>query len=544
MALHVIRPTKHPKTGIYRMRGRYPAELAEIYGRTEFKVSLGTKDADEARAKAPAVMEDLEKRWRRDSLAFATARAREAGDEPLDLTTRQIEALAGEIYRAYVARFRDDPGSADDWRRKLQEDLRISGVIAERRSMHGWQLSQMRWASLVRSHLADRRLIASLDSTHKLTSAVFRHMKAAHEQLLRNAEGDYTPDHYEARFPTWEAPASERTLDAIFDAYADQAELAPSTRARFKSVIKRLLDEHIRQDDFGAITQDKLITWKDQLLREGLASRTVRDVHIAAVKAACSWAVAHKRLPSNPALGVKVSVKKKKQNRTQKGYTFEEATLVLTAAARVVDDGRLAKDRYAARRWAPWLCAYSGARINEITQLRAEDVFTATDEDTVDPVWMLRITPEAGSLKTGMARDVALHSHLIEQGFLDYVRDVGKGPLFYDPGRARGGSAVHPIYKKTGERLAQWVRSLGVKDPDLAPNHGWRHRFKTICLSKGIEEVVVNRILGHAESEVGQKYGDVWPSVSRAAIEKIPRYAIETPQRREVPRTDLRLVVS
>ncbi|MEC5293197.1 hypothetical protein, partial [Aurantimonas sp. C2-3-R2] len=26
------------------------------------------------------------------------------------------------------------------------------------------------------------------------------------------------------------------------------------------------------------------------------------------------------------------------------------------------------------RRWVPWICAYTGARVNEITQLRRQDI--------------------------------------------------------------------------------------------------------------------------------------------------------------------------
>jgi hypothetical protein len=56
------------------------------------------------------------------------------------------------------------------------------------------------------------------------------------------------------------------------------------------------------------------------------------------------------------------------------------------------------------------------------------------------------------------------------------LRPRGTRPLFYDPARSRGGSDANPHYKKVGERIAEWVRSLGI-DVRVAPNHGWRHRF-------------------------------------------------------------------
>ena len=58
----------------------------------------------------------------------------------------------------------------------------------------------------------------------------------------------------------------------------------------------------------------------------------------------------------------------------------------------------------------------TGARVNEFSQLRKKDV------QQVDGIWTVRITPEAGTVKTNEARVVPLHEHLIQQGFLDMVK--------------------------------------------------------------------------------------------------------------------------
>jgi hypothetical protein len=44
----------------------------------------------------------------------------------------------------------------------------------------------------------------------------------------------------------------------------------------------------------------------------------------------------------------------------------------------------------ATRRWVPWICAYSGARAGEITQLRSQNVIEQGGTKA------LRITPDAG----------------------------------------------------------------------------------------------------------------------------------------------------
>ena len=114
----------------------------------------------------------------------------------------------------------------------------------------------------------------------------------------------------------------------------------------------------------------------------------------------------------------------------------------------------------AARRWVPWICAYTGARVNEITQL------TPADFGIEEGFHYIRL--DATATKTRDYRKVPLHEHLLEEGLLNYVRSRGKRPLFYDPKRSRGGDGLH--FRKVGERLAEWVRNtVGVVDKEVQP---------------------------------------------------------------------------
>lgn len=165
----------------------------------------------------------------------------------------------------------------------------------------------------------------------------------------------------------------------------------------------------------------------------------------------------------------------------------------------------------------PWTCAYTGARVNEITPLTSRDLVRR------DGIWMIRI--RGANNKSRTFREVPLHSHLIEQGLLDCAKSRGSRPPFYDPRRSRGGKDSNPHHKKVGERLAEWVRSLGI-DEGVAPNHGWRHRFSSIARFVGMPEDVRNIIQGHAGARVADHYGETWPLVALREIEKLPRYLI------------------
>jgi integrase len=81
-----------------------------------------------------------------------------------------------------------------------------------------------------------------------------------------------------------------------------------------------------------------------------------------------------------------------------------------------------------------------------------------------------------------------------------------------------------PRYVKAREHVAAWVRSLGVNDPELSPNHAWRHTFKALGFRHGISERVLDAIVGHAPASVGRGYGEPTLSDKAKELQKFPRY--------------------
>jgi len=175
----------------------------------------------------------------------------------------------------------------------------------------------------------------------------------------------------------------------------------------------------------------------------------------------------------------------------------------------------------AAKRWVPWLCAYSGARPGEITQMRGVDVQARSG------FHVMNITPEAGSTKTHAARLVPIHEHLIEQGFIEFVRRSGSGPLFYNP-RTDAVKQSDPLKPRRSRadtaraHLSSWVRGIGVTDPELKPTHAWRETFKQIADRVGIIEKIHDEITGHAQKTIGRGYGRPTVEDMAEALKKIP----------------------
>ena len=171
------------------------------------------------------------------------------------------------------------------------------------------------------------------------------------------------------------------------------------------------------------------------------------------------------------------------------------------------------------RRWLPWLMAFSGARVGEVAQLWGNRILE------IDGIPVMRIAPaeDGGTLKNeGSERDVPIHPVILEKGFLSFVRERGNGPLFY--GRAsnprEGGRHAS---KGVANHLASWIRECGFQDKRKAPNHAFRHWFKTACQKAGVQDSVADAIQGHVGSRgEADRYRHVSVAVMLEAIQRIP----------------------
>ena len=225
------------------------------------------------------------------------------------------------------------------------------------------------------------------------------------------------------------------------------------------------------------------------------------------------------RLKRNPFAVGKLDVERKITKRESKAFTDDEARTILRAALEVTT-ATLPVD--AAKRWLPWVCAYSGARAGEIAQLRGQDISERNG------TWAMTLTPEAGAIKDRKPRTVPLHEHLIAQGFLGFVKSRGTGPLFFDAPRKKmkANSLAHPPSAHVVRTVGYWTRALGITDKEVSPNHAWRHKFKLNAERAGIPERLSDVITGHAPASIGRAYGA--PALADLAREmaKFPRYEV------------------
>lgn len=525
MVLGMTRPHKRPDSSFLSYRKRVPDDLRAIIGKSEIKISLRTRDPVEAKIAHARVAAEVEARW---------AQLRRG---VISVSQKQAVAMAGEIYRELLAAHEENPGEPGEWKGSLlidwgflrpQKNIKVHmmGTAPDESRKVFEKMRLNRHGRIVQDYLDRHGYRVDHESLIRIKKAANEAIMQGREQLLRNAEGDYRPDPDAGRFPELELsnePSGHGDMTAgpaspldVFDRYAKESKLAAGTVKRWRPIVAKVQKEHPR---ISEITPEWCIQWKNKLVESGLSNNTIREAYLASMRSVCNWAVSNKEMASNPFKDVTVKADKKKQMR-HKGFLDSEAKTILTATLEPAP-GTFSPQHAAARRWVPWLCAYLGARVGEIGQLRGADI------KQEDGVWLVWITPDAGSTKNESARYVAIHPHLIEQGFLKFVKRSGAGPLFFDPRRRRKGSEQNPQSKKIGERIAKWVRELGVDDPNILPNHAWRHRFKTVARKVHMDVGARDYMQGHAPATEGEAYGDFPPDVLLHEISKLPKIEID-----------------
>lgn len=505
------------------------------------RLSLRTSDPAQGKIRLAEVSAFFETLW---SSMRAT--------KPITLTHRQAVALSGDLYRAWAA---DQEGggsvsvelNSDGTVREIIEDEHLDpevweAVLAdvERRAGDGDEPERLEpmFGPLLDRCLRERGVGEVTPASRKIALREFlRALRDGFNVQRRKAEGDYSPPPEQQRFPDWESPVVSEPADPIIHTKAPQgsaakvslrglvgrwwaeAEKANRSRSTHEGYRRTLnaFATFLKHDDATRVTRSDVVRFKDARVAGGASLKTVKDSDLVALKSVLGWAANNGLLPTNPADGVKV-VRTKAIITRPKGFTPEEATAILRKSLQHQPAANENPKTTAAKRWVPWLCAYTGARVGEMVQLRKEDIRQEGD------LWVLRITPEAGRVKSKVAREVVLHAHLVEMGFPAFVGAAKDGPLFLVV--EKPGEDLHGKWQATKNRLAEFARAA-IPDAEVQPNHGWRHSFVTIGHEAGIEDSVLFAIGGWTPPTVGGRYGGVTLQAQVAAFAKFPRFAVE-----------------
>jgi hypothetical protein len=303
-----------------------------------------------------------------------------------ELTPMRARALAGEWYHWFTARHQARKRTAEYWEACASDyhDDFSAGVWDG--SGEPWQEIDplVVWKENTKAKASARPVVADHGETAQfLHTRVLTLEPSARDMFLDyvsqdlfealgvlklRAQGDYSEDKRPLQFPKL-----ERTVDpnltpmALFKQWATEVEPRAQTVRRWRCVFVQLQATH---PGAASMTTDEAQVWARGLINSERGTRTVRLVWVTAAKAIFEWAKGQRLLAHNPFTGVKVQGPQKITTRDDKPFTAVEIKTILKAS-RAISKPRTKLQ--AARRWVPWICAYTGARGGEITQLRGAD---------------------------------------------------------------------------------------------------------------------------------------------------------------------------
>jgi integrase len=205
-----------------------------------------------------------------------------------------------------------------------------------------------------------------------------------------------------------------------------------------------------------------------------------------------NWAVSEELITDNPARGLTVGIKGKASSERN---AYDADSLGLLIRNLTISDQ--SPENY----WLPLLGYFTGMRIEELCQLRIQDVIT------MDDVHCIRVSSEAGPLKTINAeRIVPIHSHLIRLGFIEFVNslDATKSIRLWHALKANAYGKFSSAYSK---RFGKFKRRIGINDKKLT-FHSLRHTFANELKQSGVSEYIIAQLVGHSNSSITMgRYG-------------------------------------
>lgn len=292
--------------------------------------------------------------------------------------------------------------------------------------------------------------------------------------------------------------AAQRPYSELFAAWAKATTRRETTVSDYQKVLDAFA-QFIERKELALITRKDVLSFRDDLTAKGQSPTTVsRKVGI--LKTLFRAGMDYDCMAANPAHQVRTVCGNQKKSRV--AFTEDDLTRIFQSSI-YTENFRPQGGGKDACFWLPMMALFTGARVEEIAQLLVDDIH---HEQGLGPY--LNITDEAehGKLKNAASRRrIPIHSILLDCGFLEYAESVRDRLFLFpelkpNPRGKLGGyfSNFFSGYLRTKVRITDKRKVF----------HSFRHTFKDICRSVGIDEAVHDALTGHTAPSAGRKYGN------------------------------------
>lgn len=499
----------------YSIRRRVPLDLVQHYGgRAEVTQALGTADPKIARKLLPLKWAALDREF--DALRVSIA----SNPAPATLPPPRKAKVAAKVKDRWETMTReefDNQQEAEAFSRDQdaqEEDERDEREELERKILRFVDgppegLTPEQFA--IRDLMRDRAYFR--DVAEEQAAIARSELKRAQAAL----EAQAAPP-AEAKPTVGLPPAADvaTSLDAIVDKWAFERKVSAKGVDTHRAVARWFV-ERVGELPVEKITKRDVLTFKDKMVAEGATTANVK-VKITRLKTLLNYAVGNDYIPVNPAKDVIVIVPEGEKIK-RKPFDLSSLTAIFSSPVYSQDE-RPTEGRGEAAYWLPLLALYTGARLEEMGQLRPSDVREETYPDADDKeqkAWFIRVVEdEEDGLKlknAGSERVIPVHPVLEDKGFIRFVQAAK------DAGQARLFPALRPnkygrLTAKWGEWFGTYKRTVGITDRRMV-FHSFRHTFKDKGRGR-MSEGVQRQIMGHSSADVADQYGsgfELWQLV-------------------------------
>ena len=251
-----------------------------------------------------------------------------------------------------------------------------------------------------------------------------------------------------------------------------------------------------------------------QVVESGAIYKTITAVtvnnRLRKLSAFLNWCKSNGYVKDNPLLGLKVMTGSAKDARLS--FDRHDLTILLNHET-LQKEARKHPWRY----WLPLLGRATGARLEELCQLRVDDFIEQQGLQCI----RIDDSREGQSLKNSSSRRILpLHPALIELGLVQHVeavRTTGADRLFPELEAVRG---------KLGHAPSKWFGRYKTKQGITDPRktfHSFRHTLIDDLRDAGVQDSLIKRIAGHEDGAVTFSiYGSRSPLTAMAeALQRI-----------------------
>ena len=282
------------------------------------------------------------------------------------------------------------------------------------------------------------------------------------------------------------------TLQDLIEIVGDKpiGQISMKDSREFKNVISRLPKHRTQTPRYRGLTINEI------LKLDGVKGQEPKNINklIYRVRIFFKWLRNNYReyVPENYFEGL--TVESKKVNKPRDGFTGDELKKIFNSNNYLYNTIRYRRNLIKLPKfYIPLLGLFTGMRLDEICQLKLEDVYKDGKYDVI----RVQISDDTKLKNIQSERIIPIHPILKKLGFVDYcdyLKRKKKDRVFWELNKDRDGYG-----RNIGRFFMKYLKKIGVWEYQNKVFHSLRHTFITNLLQNGVREELVNGLDGHKQ---------------------------------------------